>query len=113
MPSLLIKEENIMATVEEKVREILIECPVTRRNDNKLISFYYKSESSISLDELMPNFKEHNLPCVSSIIRARQRVQAMEPELAKEDYPKEEQNVCINVFLVVPYEEGEEEDDEE
>ena len=113
MPSLLIKEENIMATVEEKVREILIECPDTRKNDNKLISLFYKSEYSLPLDALIPNFKEYNLPCVSSIIRARQRVQAMEPELAKEDYPKEEKNVCINIFLVVPYEEGEEEDDEE
>lgn len=80
---------NHLRTVDNKVMEILKECPETRFDDMQLILCYYNRFGQMrlgefSLEDIVNNYKGYGLPCFETIRRARQRVQALFPELSRQ-----------------------------
>lgn len=80
--------ETKLEKIEDKVKEILIKEPVTRKDDCFLIFKYiekcYPRESIKSFEQVMKNGKENGI-CFESITRARRRIQAKHPELADKE----------------------------
>lgn len=79
---------NQTKTVENRVLEILQTCPRARFDDMVLILQYYNRYGTIRAGELpletvVYNYKALRLPCFETIRRARQRVQALYPELSR------------------------------
>ena len=79
---------NQSKTVENRVLEILKDCPRSRYDDMLLILHYYNRYSymrvgELPLEDIVFNYKLYGLPCFETIRRARQRVQSVFPELSR------------------------------
>lgn len=71
-----------LKTVENRVLEILKDCPASRFDDMLLILHYYNRygylrAGELPLEDIVFNYKSYGLPCFESIRRARQRVQSL------------------------------------
>lgn len=94
-----------MKTVEGNVLEILRECPDARSDDMRLFSYYYNRYAwlpagQLPLEDVAWNYKAYGLPCFESIRRARQRVQALFPELSRHTAESKETEVKIIINLM-------------
>lgn len=71
---------------QDIVREILEDCPQTRNSDNFLYLMVCERISPELIKKpfyvVLSNLKEWNLPGFETVRRARQKLQAMHPELA-------------------------------
>ena len=79
---------NQNKTVENRVYEILKDCPAARYDDMLLILHYYNrygflSVGGLPFENVVRNYRKYGLPCFESIRRARQRVQSLFPELSR------------------------------
>lgn len=77
-------------TVDGKVLEILRDYPEARYNDMLLFCRYYNRYTylpagELPLSDLAYNYKGYGLPCFETIRRARQRVQALFPEVSRKE----------------------------
>lgn len=95
---------NQTKTVENRVLEILRACPRARYDDMVLILRYYNRYGTIRAGELpletvIYNYKALNLPCFETIRRARQRVQALFPELSRTPPQQEIGSILITVEI--------------
>lgn len=90
-------------SVEQRVLEILEECPRTRYDDMILFYEYYERYGEIPagnfpLYDLAYNYKGYGLPCFESIRRARQRVQSLFPYLSRQ-YGNEANNIMVIINI--------------
>lgn len=80
--------------IKEVVKVKLIEKPMTRCDDMRLIYEVYKEYlpniNQIPIMSLMYNHKAYGLPSIASIIRYRRKLQAEYPELEATEKIKEE-----------------------
>lgn len=95
---------NQKETVENRVLEILRVCPRSRHDDMVLILHYYNRYGTIrvgewSLQTVVNNYKALGLPCFETIRRARQRVQALFPELSRK--PSRQDTDGLSVILSI------------
>ena len=93
-----------LKTVENRVLEILKDCPASRFDDMLLILHYYNRygylrAGELPLEDIVFNYKSYGLPCFESIRRARQRVQSLFPELSRSQSAENSGDVCsiINI----------------
>jgi hypothetical protein len=91
-------------TVENRVLEILRDCPCARYDDMVLILQYYNRYSFIRvgelpLEDIAFHYKLYGLPCFETIRRARRRVQALFPELSRTPSEQESDALCITVSI--------------
>lgn len=93
-------------TVDGKVLEVLRDCPKARYNDMLLFCHYYNRYSylpagELPLSDLAFNYKCYGLPCFETIRRARQRVQALFPEVSRIETAKTDSSpvIVININL--------------
>lgn len=91
-------------TVENRVLEILKDCPRSRCDDMLLALHYYDRYGVVPAGELpfamvMLEYKELGLPCFESIRRARQRVQSCFPELSRNPQPEKDGGVTIVINI--------------
>lgn len=74
-----------MGEIKDVVKVKLIEKPLTRCDDMRLVYEVYKeylpSIDSIPIRALMLNHNAYNLPSLASIIRYRRKIQVEYPEL--------------------------------
>lgn len=95
---------NQTRTVESRVLEILRACPRARYDDMVLILHYYNRYGTIRAGELpletvIYNYKALNLPCFETIRRARQRVQALFPDVSRTPPQQEISSILITVEI--------------
>ncbi len=95
---------NQTNTVENRVLEILRTCPRARLDDMVLILHYYNRYGTIRAGELpletvVYNYKELRLPCFETIRRARQRVQALFPELSRTPPRQDTGGILVTVRI--------------
>lgn len=95
---------NQTKTVENRVLEILQTCPRARFDDMVLILHYYNRYGTIRAGELpletvIYNYKALRLPCFETIRRARQRVQALFPELSRTLPQRETGGILVTVRI--------------
>ena len=93
---------NQSKTVENRVLEILKDCPRSRYDDMLLILHYYNRYSymrvgELPLEDIVFNYKLYGLPCFETIRRARQRVQSVFPALSRN--PQQKPQDCISVVI--------------
>lgn len=95
---------NQTKTVETRVLEILRACPRARYDDMVLILHYYNRYGTIRAGELpletvIYNYKALKLPCFETIRRARQRVQALFPELSRDAEKNENADLVLLIQI--------------
>lgn len=95
---------NQTGTVESRVLEILKACPRSRHDDMVLILHYYNNYGTIRAGELpletvVRNYKALRLPCFETIRRARQRVQALYPELSRTPPQQDTGGILVTVRI--------------
>jgi hypothetical protein len=95
---------NQTKTVESRVLAILRDCPCARYDDMVLILQYYNRYSFMRVGELpfediVFRYKLYGLPCFETIRRARQRVQALIPELSRTPPEPESDGLHITVSI--------------
>jgi hypothetical protein len=95
---------NQTKTVENRVLEILRNCPCARYDDMVLILQYYNRYSfmrvgELPLEDVVFHYKLYGLPCFETIRRARQRVQALFPELSRTPPARETDELIITVRI--------------
>lgn len=93
-----------MKTVENRVLEILKDCPASRFDDMLLILHYYNRygylrAGDLPLSDIVFNYKRYGLPCFETIRRARQRVQSLFPELSRTQDNEGSGDVCIVINI--------------
>ena len=93
-----------LKTVENRVLEILKDCPASRFDDMLLILHYYNRygylrAGELPLEDIVFNYKSYGLPCFESIRRARQRVQSLFPELSRRQSDENKGDVCIIINI--------------
>ena len=93
-----------LKTVENRVCEILRDCPASRFDDMLLILHYYNRYSylrvgDLPLEDIVFNYKRYGLPCFETIRRARQRVQSLFPELSRNQNDENSGDVCIIINI--------------
>lgn len=93
-----------LKTVENRVLEILKDCPASRFDDMLLILHYYNRygylrAGELPLVDIVFNYKSYGLPCFESIRRARQRVQSLFPELSRSQSDESNGDVCIVINI--------------
>ena len=93
-----------LKTVENRVLEILKDCPASRFDDMLLILHYYNRygylrAGELPLEDIVFNYKSYGLPCFESIRRARQRVQSLFPELSRSQSAENSSDVCIIINI--------------
>ena len=79
--------------LSEKVTEVLIEYPITRDDDHKLVCMVWIKEmggqsnvKKISAWDFLAKFNNHKLANVNSIIRCRAKLQELNKDLRGEKY---------------------------
>lgn len=95
---------NQTETVENRVLEILRDCPRSRYDDMVLILHYYNLYGTIRAGELpletvVYNYKALRLPCFETIRRARQRVQTLFPELSRTPPQQNGDGILVTVRI--------------
>ena len=95
---------NQTKTMKSRVIEILKDCPKSRCDDMVLILHYYNRYSfmrvgDLPLEDIVFNYKLYGLPCFETIRRARQRVQALFPELSRTPPKQKESGILIRVEI--------------
>ena len=95
---------NQTKTVKSRVIEILKDCPKSRCDDMVLILHSYNRYSfmrvgDLPLEDIVFNYKLYGLPCFETIRRARQRVQALFPELSRTPPKQKESGILIRVEI--------------
>lgn len=93
-----------LKTVENRVLEILKDCPASRFDDMLLILHYYNRygylrAGELPLADIVFNYKSYGLPCFESIRRARQRVQSLFPELSRSQSDESNGDICIIINI--------------
>ena len=81
--------------LKEKVESILVEYPVTKDDDHKLVSMVWIKElggrgevRAMSAWDFLAKFNNHKISHVISIVRCRQKLQQLYPELRGSEYEK-------------------------
>ena len=95
---------NQTGTIESRVLEIMRACPRSRYDDMVLILHYYNRYGTIRAGELpletvICNYKALGLPCFETIRRARQRVQALFPELSRTPPQQDGDGILVTVKI--------------
>lgn len=95
---------NQTNTVENRVLEILRDYPRSRYDDMVLILHYYNRHSfmrvgDLPLEDIAFNYKLYGLPCFETIRRARQRVQALFPELSRTPPRQDTGGILVTVRI--------------
>lgn len=96
-----------LGKLEQKVCQVLIEKPETRKDDFLLIKEVLNKfvDVSISLDDLFVNHKKLGLPPLESITRCRRKIQAKHKELA-DDVIREGRNGQQEIYIEYANERG-------
>ena len=76
--------------IETDIIDILKECPVSRYDDMILFLIYCKrccgeNIGNLTFSEFVLNYKKLGVPSFATLQRARQRVQALFPELSRQE----------------------------
>jgi hypothetical protein len=95
---------NQTKTVENRVLEILRNCSCARYDDMVLIFQYYNRYSfmrvgELPLEDVVFHYKLYGLPCFETIRRARQRVQALFPELSRTPPQQDTGGILVTVRI--------------
>ena len=96
---------NITNTVENRVLQILKDCPETRNDDMLLFFRYYNRfgcirAGGLPLSDIAYTYKAYGLPCFETIRRARQRVQSLFPELSRKEVRESDGGVVIVINIL-------------
>ncbi len=95
---------NQTGTVERRVLEIMRACPRSRYDDMVLVSHYYnlygfQPIGNLPCQYVLFNYKRFGLPCFETIRRARQRVQALFPELSRTPPRQDTGGILVTVRI--------------
>lgn len=95
------QEMRRIQQVTENVRVILENDPETRNNDNalyiKIVEHVDKDLIYLPIVELLMNAEKYNVPRFESVRRARQKLQAMYPELRASKAVQEARAECEEI----------------
>jgi hypothetical protein len=98
------KSMNQTKTVERRVLDILKSCPMARYDDMVLILHYYNRYSrglagKLPFENVALQYRKYGLPCFETIRRARQRVQALFPELSRNTPETDDEAILCLVVM--------------
>ena len=95
------QEMRRIQQVTENVRVILENNPETRNNDNalyiKIVEHVDKDLIYLPMVELLMNTEKYKIPRFESVRRARQKLQAMHPELRASEAVREARAECEEI----------------